>query len=188
MRFGWVTDYYQNTVTVRRDYETAFWTDREFLPVVDSRCGCVGGRPRGATRKILGRNYPKSCMNVRAAIRTLLTVLVYGFCISLGSTLLLPNPTDPLLAVPLGSGTLLLGHALHTGRLDELGTAIVGLWASLLLATVALGVASEFMFPVGGQVELAGPATALGVTLVLVGGYALSVRTTDPSPLATESS
>lgn len=110
-------------------------------------------------------------MKLRTTIRTVLTVLVYGFALVAGTSLLAPDPTDPLLAVPAMSGAVSLGHALYADTLDELGYAIVGLWATLLLVSVCLGLVSTFVLSDGREVALAGPVWVVGATVVLVGGY-----------------
>jgi len=76
------------------------------------------------------------------SIRLTVTAFVYLTAISLGAGILVVNPARFLLIVPLLTGTVLLGHAMKTGKLDELGHATMWLWAGVL-ALIVVGMVTE---------------------------------------------
>jgi hypothetical protein len=75
-------------------------------------------------------------MGALRLIRLPLSILVYFAAITLGTGLLVIDPLRVLLIVPLLTCAVLLGHAVKTGHLDELGYATMGLWAAVLVLIV----------------------------------------------------
>jgi hypothetical protein len=71
-------------------------------------------------------------------IRRVVSVLVYFIAISLGAGVFVANPPRVLLMVPILTSCLLLGHAVKTNHLEELGYATMWLWAALLFLQVSL--------------------------------------------------
>jgi hypothetical protein len=112
-------------------------------------------------------------------VRRLLTLLVYAVAIVLGGGVLVPDPTHPLLAVPLLSGAGVLAHAVTTDHLDQAGYAIAGMWAAVLATSVVTGVVGLFadadLAPLTG-LPIASLAGTVGVTAVLVAGYLFTLR------------
>ena len=112
-------------------------------------------------------------------LRRLLTLAVYAVAILLGGSLLVPDPTHPLLVVPLLAGAAVLAHASRTDHLDQVGYAIGGMWAAVLLLSVVTGVVETAggvdLLPLTG-VPAASVAGTVGVTAVLVAGYLFTLR------------
>jgi hypothetical protein len=111
--------------------------------------------------------------------RSLLVAALYGSVLFLGTSLFVPNHTDPLVGIPMLCGSGLVVHAWKTNRLDELGYAVIGLWAMILVVSVSLGLARAFL-DTGGEIPVATGRLVgtIGLTGVLVGGYALAIRRT----------
>jgi hypothetical protein len=121
-------------------------------------------------------------MSVRHSLHLTVTVLVYFTAISLGAGLFVVN-TDRglLLLVPVLVGAVLLGHAVKTAHLDELGYAIMWAWAGLLAVSV-VGTVTEVFVLQGAVSPVAEPhvARVLGTfsfVTVLVVAYLRGVRT-----------
>lgn len=66
------------------------------------------------------------------------SVIVYFFAISLGAGVFVVNPPRVLLIMPILTGCLLLGHAVKTAHLDELGYATLWLWIALFFLQIGL--------------------------------------------------
>ncbi|WP_323677243.1 hypothetical protein [Halorubellus sp. PRR65] len=114
-------------------------------------------------------------MAIRQQLRRLLTGIIYSAAIVLGAGILVADPTSPLLGIPVLVGGGLIIHALNTAHLDELGYAIMGLWATLLVLSVSTGIAKTFLFsrthaPIA-EIPAAQVIGTLGLTIVLVGSY-----------------
>ena len=71
-------------------------------------------------------------------IRRVFSVLVYFIAISLGAGVFVVNPPRVILVAPVLTGCLLLGHAVKTTHLEELGYATMWLWVALLFLQVSL--------------------------------------------------
>ena len=84
-------------------------------------------------------------MSSLPSIRLIVAVFVYFAAISLGAGILMVNPARFLLIIPLLTGAVLLGHAVKTANLDELGYASMWLWAAVLALSVAGIVTEEFI-------------------------------------------
>ncbi|WP_049971348.1 hypothetical protein [Haladaptatus cibarius] len=110
-------------------------------------------------------------MNSRHLAGSLCTIVVYAVFIYVGGTLFVPTPTHALLAIPLVCGSFLILHAVQTAQLDELGYAIMGLYATLLVVSVSLGIVETVM---GSDVSshLGGAVGTLSLSAVFVGWYA----------------
>ncbi|RZH69193.1 hypothetical protein [Natrinema altunense] len=116
-------------------------------------------------------------MTVPDRLRPLATVSVYAVFIFLAGFVFVAEPTDVLIAIPIGCGSLLLAHAVPTDQLDELGSAIMGLYGALLLASVSLGLGQVFVIGHGDvPIDLVGTNGTIGMTTVLIGGYLLATR------------
>ncbi|ELY82414.1 hypothetical protein [Natrinema pallidum] len=116
-------------------------------------------------------------MTVPYRLRTLGTVSVYAICLLLAGFVFVAEPTDALIAIPIGSGSLLLVHAVTTNQLDELGSAIMGLYGVLLLTSVSLGLGQVFVIGRGdAPIDPVGTTGTVAMTTVLVGGYLLATR------------
>ena len=114
-------------------------------------------------------------MAIRQHLRRLLTGSMYSAAIVLGAGILVVDPPSPLLGIPVLVGGSLIIHASNTAHLDELGYAIMGLWATLLALSVGTGIAETVLFsrtraPIAESPAAEGIGT-LGLTIVLVGGY-----------------
>ncbi|AFO55369.1 hypothetical protein [Natrinema sp. J7-2] len=114
-------------------------------------------------------------MTVPRRLRTLVIVGVYALFIFIPGFGLVAEPTDVLVVLPIGCGSLLLVHAVTTNQLDELVYAIMGLYAALLLTSVSLSLMSVIA-PNVVPSDLVGTTGPVGVTTVLVGGYLLAMR------------
>ena len=122
-------------------------------------------------------------MALQQSIRIAVTILVYAFAVVLGGSVLVPDPTDPLLVVPVLGGGVLIVHALWTTHLDELGYAILWLWAAVLAMSVG-AVVVETAVVTGELPPIASVPTArvvgtLGLTAVLTAVYLLLVGNDD---------
>ncbi len=105
----------------------------------------------------------------RNRIRTLLVTTVYSVAIGLGGAAFVPDPSPELIAVPIGSGLLLVFHALRARTLDALGYAVTGMWAAILVVSAATGIRNEFLL--SSAIDPATPADVVGIVVVLAGGY-----------------
>lgn len=84
-------------------------------------------------------------MSALPSIRLIVTTVVYFTVISLGAGILVINTAPFLFTVPLLAGSVLLGHAIKTTNLDELGYATMCLWAAVLALGTAGMVTEEFI-------------------------------------------
>lgn len=85
-------------------------------------------------------------MSSLLSISLIVAAFVYFTAISLGAGILVVNPARFLLIVPLITGAVLLGHAVKTTNLDELGYATMWLWAAVLVLSVAGMIIEMFIF------------------------------------------
>ncbi|RLM66936.1 hypothetical protein DVK05_06820 [Halorubrum sp. Atlit-8R] len=109
-------------------------------------------------------------MSVPDSLRTVVAVAVYWTAIALGGSVLLPDPTSPLAAVPILGGGAVVAHAARTGRLVELGYAVGTMWLAVLALSVGTGVVDVFVLPAGEIAPLAGyPGIAAIGTVGLFG-------------------
>lgn len=116
-------------------------------------------------------------MTARHWIRVLLAVLVYGTAISIGGALFVSDPTDPILVVPVGGGLAVIAHAVRTAQLDEVGYAVGGMWATILVVSVGVGVVE--MVALSGRSLASDSVDVLGavvVTTVLIVGYVVALK------------
>ncbi|QDX41130.1 hypothetical protein [Salarchaeum sp. JOR-1] len=81
-------------------------------------------------------------MSETRRIHRILSVAVYFAALTLGSSILVVNPVRPLVVVPLLSVVVLLGHAVKTNHLDQIGYATMWLWVFVLGLSVG-GLAVE---------------------------------------------
>jgi hypothetical protein len=114
-------------------------------------------------------------------LRTVVAVAVYWTAIAIGGSVLLADPTSPLVAVPVLGGGAVVAHAARTDRLVELGYAVGTMWLAVLAASVGTGVVDLVAAPDGEIAPLAGSpgAAALGTVGlfgVLVVAYAAFSR------------
>jgi hypothetical protein len=84
-------------------------------------------------------------MSALPSVRLIVTALVYFTAISLGAGVLVVNTAPFLLTVPLLTGAVLLGHAVKTTNLNELGYATMWLWGAVLALSVAGTVTEQFL-------------------------------------------
>jgi hypothetical protein len=115
------------------------------------------------------------------SLRTVVAVAVYWTAIALGGSVLLPDPTSPLAAVPILGGGAVVAHAARTDRLVPLGYAVGTLWLAVLALSVGTGVVDVFAAPSGDIAPLADyPGVAafgtVGLFGVLLAAYAAFVR------------
>ena len=120
-------------------------------------------------------------MTVLDWLRTVVAVAVYWTAIALGGSVLLPDPTGPLVAIPVLGGAVVVAHAVRADRLVELGYAVGTLWIAVLVLSVGTGVVDLVAAPEGETAPLAdSPAIAavgtVGLFGVLVAAYAAFVR------------
>lgn len=120
-------------------------------------------------------------MSSLPSIRLIITVSVYVTATTLGTGILVLNPPRFLLVVPLITGTALLGHAVKTTNLDELGYATMWVWAAVL-AVSAIGTTIETFILQGEVAPLADIPSArvlgtFGLIGVLVAAYIRGIRT-----------
>jgi hypothetical protein len=122
-------------------------------------------------------------VSVPDSLRTVVAVAVYWTAIALGGSVLLPDPTSPLAAVPILGGGAVVAHAARTGRLVELGYAVGTMWLAVLALSVGTGVVDLVAPPAGEIAPLAGyPGIAaigtVGLFGVLLVAYAAFARRT----------
>jgi hypothetical protein len=115
------------------------------------------------------------------SLRTVVAVAVYWTAIALGGSVLLPDPTSPLVAVPVLGGGAVVAHAARTDRLVELGYAVGTMWLAVLALSIGTGVVDVVAPPAGQIAPLADyPGIAaigtVGLMAVLVVAYAAFVR------------
>ncbi|ELZ42291.1 hypothetical protein C471_04595 [Halorubrum saccharovorum DSM 1137] len=120
-------------------------------------------------------------MSVPDWLRTVVAVAVYWTAIALGGSVLLADPTSPLVAVPVVGGGAIVAHAARTDRLVEIGYAVGTMWLAVLAVSVGTGVVDLVAAPEGEIAPLAGyPGAAalgtVGLFAVLVVAYAAFVR------------
>jgi hypothetical protein len=120
-------------------------------------------------------------MPVPDALRTVVAVAVYWTAIALGGSVLLPDPTGPLAAVPILGGGAVAAHAARTDRLVELGYAVGTMWLAVIALSIGTGVVDVAAPPTGAIAPLAdSPGIAaigtVGLLGVLVVAYAAFVR------------
>jgi hypothetical protein len=113
------------------------------------------------------------------SIRLTVTAFAYYMTIFLGTGILVVNPARFLLIIPLLTGTVLLGHAIKTANLDELGYAIMWLWAGAL-ALVIVGAVSETVVqadvPPLAEVPVARVLGTFGLITILVAAYVRGIQ------------
>ena len=120
-------------------------------------------------------------MSVPDSLRTVVAVAVYWTAIALGGSVLLPDPTSPLVALPILGGGAVVAHAARTDRLVPLGYAVGTMWLAVLALSVGTGVVDVFVLPAGEIAPLAGyPGVAavgtVGLFGVLLAAYAAFAR------------
>ena len=120
-------------------------------------------------------------MAVPDSVRTVVAVAVYWTAIAIGGSVLLPDPTSPLVAVPVLGGGAVVAHAARTDRLVELGYAVGTMWIAVLALSLGTGVVDVVAPPAGEIAPLADyPGIAaigtVGLVAVLVVAYAAFVR------------
>ncbi|ELZ45681.1 hypothetical protein C463_06077 [Halorubrum californiense DSM 19288] len=123
-------------------------------------------------------------MSLPGSLRTVAAVAVYWTAIALGGSVLLPDPTSPLVAVPTLGGGAVVAHAAHTDRLVELGYAVGTMWIAVLALSIGTGVVDVFALPRREIAPLADyPGIAaigtVGLLGVLVVAYAAFSRRSD---------
>ena len=123
-------------------------------------------------------------MSVPDSLRTVVAVAVYWTAIALGGSVLLADPTSPLVAVPVLGGGAVVAHAARTDRLVELGYAVGTMWLAVLALSVGTGVVDVIALPAGEIAPLADyPGIAavgtVGLLAVLVVAYAAFARRSD---------
>jgi|AntRauMinimDraft_4_1070384.scaffolds.fasta_scaffold06097_1 hypothetical protein len=119
-------------------------------------------------------------MGALRSIRLTLSILVHFTALTLGAGPLVINPVRALLVVPILTGVVLLGHAVKTSHLDELGYGIVWLWVALLALTVG-GVAIEAIIlrqdmPPLVEIPVARVLGTIGLIIILVTTYIRGVQ------------
>ena len=122
-------------------------------------------------------------MSLPDSLRTVVAVAVYWSAIALGGSVLLPDPTSPLVAVPVVGGGAVVAHAARTDRLVPLGYAVGTMWLALLALSVGTGVVDVVAPPAGEIAPLADyPGIAaigtVGLLTVLVLAYVAFIRWT----------
>ncbi|QUO48783.1 MULTISPECIES: hypothetical protein [Halorubrum] len=115
------------------------------------------------------------------SLRTVVAVAVYWTAIALGGSVLLPDPTSPLVAVPILGGGAVVAHAARTDRLVPLGYAVGTMWLAVLALSIGTGVVDVVAPPAGEIAPLADyPGIAavgtVGLIAVLVAAYGAFVR------------
>jgi hypothetical protein len=120
-------------------------------------------------------------MSSLPSIHLVVAAFVYFTAISLGAGILVVNPARFLLIIPLITGVVLLGHAIKTTNLDELGYATMWLWAAVLALSVAGTIAEEFILQgdVSPLAEISA-ARVLGtfsLITVLIAAYMCGIQT-----------
>lgn len=100
------------------------------------------------------------------ALRTVLRAVGYAATFLAGAALFVPDPTGALVAVPVGCGWAVTGHALATDRERALARTAVGFVGVLLvLAIFGAGLAG----PVGAE---RGSTTTVAQLVTTLGGAA----------------
>jgi hypothetical protein len=120
-------------------------------------------------------------MSSLPSIRLIVAAFVYFTAISLGAGILVVNPARFLLIVPLITGVVLLGNAIKTTNLDELGYATMWLWAAVLALSVAGMVIEEFILqgdiaPLA-EIPVARVLGTFSLITVLVAAYIRGIQT-----------
>ncbi len=115
------------------------------------------------------------------SIRLIVAAFVYCTAISLGAGILLTTPVRALLIIPLITGVVLLGHAIQTTNLDELGYATIWLWAAVLALSVAGTITEEFMIqgdvaPLA-EISVARVLGTFSLITVLIAAYMRGIQT-----------
>ncbi|GAA0716115.1 hypothetical protein J2744_001808 [Halorubrum trapanicum] len=123
-------------------------------------------------------------MSLRDSLRTVVAVAVYWTAIALGGSVLLPDPTSPLVVVPILGGGAVVAHAARADRLVELGYAVGTMWIAVLALSVGTGVVDVVAAPDGEIAPLADyPGIAaigtVGLFVVLLVAYAAFLRRSD---------
>jgi hypothetical protein len=140
---------------------------------------------RGGTPPIvLWRPVELTPVSLPDQLRTVVAVAVYWTAIALGGSVLLADPTSPLVAVPVLGGGAVVAHAARADRLVELGYAVGTMWLAVLALSVGTGVVDVFVLPAGEIAPLADyPGIAavgtVGLLGVLVVAYGAFVRRSD---------
>ncbi|MEE6208964.1 hypothetical protein U3A55_02180 [Salarchaeum sp. III] len=83
-------------------------------------------------------------MSENRRVFRILSILVYFTALTLGSSILVVTPVRTLIVVPLLSVVVLLGHAVKTNQLDQIGYATMWLWIFILALSVG-GLAVEVL-------------------------------------------
>ncbi|MCD2200940.1 hypothetical protein LPA44_13705 [Halobacterium sp. KA-4] len=119
-------------------------------------------------------------MSSPRSIKLILLTLVYFWALTLGAGLLVVSPVRVFLIVPTLAALGLLGHAVIKDHLDELGYAIMWLWATILALIVGELIVETFILKrdIPPLVELPIPRTlgTVGLVVVLVTTYTLCVQ------------
>ncbi len=120
-------------------------------------------------------------MSSLGLIRLIVAAFVYFTTISLGAGILVINPARFLLIIPLITGVALLGHAVKTTSLDELGYATMWLWAAVLALSVAGTITEEFMLqgdvaPLA-EIPVARVLGTFSLITVLIASYMRGIQT-----------
>jgi hypothetical protein len=111
---------------------------------------------------------------MRATVRRVLLGLVYAAVFLASATLLVPDPTGPLAAVPVVCGWAVAAHALTTDRERALAYTTVSFFGVLLTVAVLSGVVAATVGPDGPPSKaVAQPLTTLGAAAALLALYAL---------------
>ncbi|MEZ3162922.1 hypothetical protein ABNG03_01960 [Halorubrum sp. RMP-47] len=122
-------------------------------------------------------------MSLPDSLRTVVAVAVYWSAIALGGSVLLPDPTSPLVAVPIVGGGAVVAHAARTDRLVPLGYAVGTMWLAVLALSVGTGVVdvvappAEEIAPLADYPGIAAIGT-VGLLAVLIAAYAAFIRWT----------
>ncbi|WP_089667490.1 hypothetical protein [Halobacterium jilantaiense] len=118
------------------------------------------------------------------SLRLVVTASVYFTAVSLGAGIFVVDPVRPLLFVPVCTGAVLLGHAVTTANLDELGYAIMGLWTGVLSLSVLGAVTDAFLSQRAVPPVVTLPAArvlgTVGLVAILVAAYVHRVRRDRP--------
>jgi len=122
-------------------------------------------------------------VSVPDSLRTVVAVAVYWAAIALGGSVLLADPTSPLVAVPVVGGGAVVAHAARTDGLVPLGYAVGTMWIAVLALSVGTGVVDVFVLPAETVAPLAdypgvAPIGTVGLLAVLVAAYAAFIRRT----------
>ena len=118
-------------------------------------------------------------MSLPDQLRTAVAVAVYWTAIALGGSVLLADPTSPLVVVPVLGGGAVVAHAARVGRLVELGYAVGTMWIAVLALSIGTGVVDVIALPAGEIAPLAdypgiaavGTVGLMGVLVVAYAGF-----------------